>query len=30
MAISTYKIFLMQKNTAAWEKLIDPRQHGYD
>ncbi len=23
MAISTYKIFLMQKNTSAWEKLLD-------
>lgn len=23
MAISTYKIFLMQKNAGAWEKLID-------
>lgn len=23
MAISTYKIFLMQKGTSAWEKLID-------
>lgn len=26
MAISTYKIFLMQKNTAAWEKLIDIKE----
>ncbi len=24
--ISTYKIFLMQKNTAAWEKLIDIKE----
>ena len=23
MAISTYKIFLMQKNVETWEKLID-------
>lgn len=23
MAISTYKVFLMQKKTSAWEKLID-------
>lgn len=23
MAISTYKIFLMQKNAANWEKLVD-------
>ena len=23
MAISTYKIFLMQKNTSAWEKVVD-------
>lgn len=26
MAISTYKIFLMQKNEAAWEKLIDIKE----
>ena len=26
MAISTYKIFLMQKNTTAWEKLIDIKE----
>ena len=26
MAISTYKIFLMQKNKAAWEKLIDIKE----
>ena len=26
MAISTYKIFLMQKNTSAWEKLIDIKE----
>lgn len=26
MAISTYKIFLMQKNTEAWEKLIDIKE----
>ena len=23
MAISTYKVFLMQKNTSAWEKVVD-------
>lgn len=26
MAISTYKIFLMQKNASAWEKLIDIKE----
>lgn len=26
MAISTYKIFLMQKNVEAWEKLIDIKE----
>ena len=26
MAISTYKIFLMQKNTEVWEKLIDIKE----
>lgn len=26
MAISTYKIFLMQKNVSAWEKLIDIKE----
>lgn len=26
MAISTYKIFLMQKNTETWEKLIDIKE----
>lgn len=26
MAISTYKIFLMQKNEEAWEKLIDIKE----
>lgn len=26
MAISTYKIFLMQKNDSAWEKLIDIKE----
>ncbi len=26
MAISTYKIFLMQKNSTAWEKLIDIKE----
>lgn len=26
MAISTYKIFLMQKNADAWEKLIDIKE----
>ena len=26
MAISTYKIFLMQKKEAAWEKLIDIKE----
>ena len=26
MAISTYKIFLMQKDTAAWKKLIDIKE----
>ena len=26
MAISTYKIFLMQKNTSTWEKLIDIKE----
>ena len=26
MAISTYKIFLMHKNTEAWEKLIDIKE----
>lgn len=26
MAISTYKIFLMQKKTSAWEKLIDIKE----
>lgn len=26
MAISTYKIFLMQKNEDAWEKLIDIKE----
>ena len=26
MAISTYKIFLMQKNKDAWEKLIDIKE----
>lgn len=26
MAISTYKIFLMQKKESAWEKLIDIKE----
>lgn len=26
MAISTYKIFLMQKNADVWEKLIDIKE----
>lgn len=26
MAISTYKIFLMQKNAEVWEKLIDIKE----
>lgn len=26
MAISTYKIFLMQKNVEAWKKLIDIKE----
>lgn len=26
MAISTYKIFLMQKDTSAWAKLIDIKE----
>lgn len=26
MAISTYKIFLMQKNEETWEKLIDIKE----
>lgn len=26
MAISTYKIFLMQKKSSAWEKLIDIKE----
>ena len=26
MAISTYKIFLMQKNAETWEKLIDIKE----
>ncbi len=26
MAISTYKIFLMQKKASAWEKLIDIKE----
>ena len=26
MAISTYKIFLMQKKAEAWEKLIDIKE----
>lgn len=26
MAISTYKIFLMQKNTSAWEKVVDIKE----
>lgn len=26
MAISTYKIFLMQKNSSNWEKLIDIKE----
>lgn len=26
MAISTYKIFLMQKNVDTWEKLIDIKE----
>lgn len=26
MAISTYKIFLMQKNASTWEKLIDIKE----
>lgn len=26
MAISTYKIFLMQKNTSAWEKVVDVKE----
>lgn len=26
MAISTYKVFLMQKNATAWEKLIDIKE----
>lgn len=26
MAISTYKIFLMQKKSTAWEKLIDIKE----
>ena len=26
MAISTYKIFLMQKNTSEWEKVVDIKE----
>lgn len=26
MAISTYKIFLMQKKSSAWEKLVDIKE----
>lgn len=26
MAISTYKVFLMQKNTSAWEKVVDIKE----
>lgn len=26
MAISTYKIFLMQKNVSAWEKVVDIKE----
>lgn len=26
MAISTYKIFLMQKNSSAWEKVVDIKE----
>lgn len=26
MAISTYKIFLMQKNATAWEKVVDIKE----
>ena len=26
MDISTYKIFLMQKNTSAWEKVVDIKE----
>lgn len=26
MAISTYKVFLMRKNSSAWEKLIDIKE----
>lgn len=26
MAISTYKIFLMQKNSTAWEKVVDIKE----
>lgn len=26
MAISTYKIFLMQKSTSAWEKVVDIKE----
>ena len=26
MAISTYKIFLMQKNASAWEKVVDIKE----
>ena len=26
MAISTYKTFLMQKNTSAWEKVVDIKE----
>lgn len=26
MAISTYKIFLMQKNTSTWEKVVDIKE----
>jgi hypothetical protein len=27
MAISTYKVFLMQKNTSTWEKLVDIKDY---
>lgn len=26
MAISTYKIFLMQKNASSWEKVVDIKE----
>lgn len=26
MAISTYKIFLMQKNSSTWEKVVDIKE----